>query len=170
MKENGIPISLRRIHDATLGNAAAAIPSVIAHHIPAGKLTLRGIRHKAGLRPPPRLSGHVNKENIILPINLIKMRSLIAQIGIVPVFYDNPVKSALLRPAEVRRKLRQMHLPVAIDNIHPAVIVKEQGIVMVEALDLALLPRSLNILCPVQIGLMGVIGHKDHIIHSLMIP
>ena len=40
---------------------------------------------------------------------------------------------------------------------------------MVEAVNVALLPGSLHILCGVQVGLVGIVCHKDHIEHSVVV-
>ena len=170
LEQDRIPLSVRRIDDTALCYAASEVSHIIVHHLAAGIFPVNTIRHKTAFRSAAGIPRDIDKENIILPVDLIDMRSFVAKIGIVAVSDDDLIDPAFLRSAQIRLQFRQMHFPVAIDDIHPAVIVEQNGIVVIKALDLVLLPRPLDPLRLIQIGLVCIIRHKNDVKRSVVIP
>ena len=96
------------------------------------------------------------------------MRTFIPQ-DRVPFIADNQtVQSSFCRSAQIAFQLRDINILIAICNIHPVVIVKQQGTVMIKTFHIALFPGTFYAVCRVQVCSVGVIGNKTDIVNAFV--
>ena len=146
LEDDREPPAVRRIDNAALGRAAVQVVQVTVIHVSAGPYTGQVIRDKAGLGPVPFPLAGVDQEKDIFPVDLIQVGAFISQEipGSIP---DNdPVQAAFLRAAQVFLQLRETDIPVAVNDIDTAVIVEQQGAVVVDAFDILFGPGTFDAL------------------------
>ena len=83
---------------------------------------------------------------------------------------DDPVQTALLRAAEVFAQLRQADIPVAVHDIHPAVLIEQQGGIVVDSPDILLFPGTFDAVRREEEGFRPLMGDEDRIEPAVVVP
>ena len=99
---------------------------------------------------------------------MIQMRALISQNHIIRIHCQRSFKAILLHSTQIPLKLHQFDFPVAINQINPSVPVKQQGAVMVIALQFFPLPWTFHFFCGIDIGFLGLKRTEADIKFSVM--
>ena len=170
LEDYGEPSAVRRIHNAALGRPAAEAVQVAVINVAPGPDAVQAVRHEAGLGPVPFPLAGVNQEEDIFTVDLIEMGTFISQEFARSVPDDDPVQAAFLRSGKVRFQFCQMNIPVAVDDIDPAVVVEEQGAVVVDPFDILFRPGAFDILRREQKGFRPLVGDESHIEAAGVIP
>ena len=83
---------------------------------------------------------------------------------------DDPVQTAFLRAAEVFPQFGQADVPVAVNDVYPAVIIEQQGGIMVDPLNIRLFPGPLDAVRREKEGFRPLMGDENRIEPAVMIP
>ncbi len=97
------------------------------------------------------------------------MGPFITQTGMSLVADRQSVQSSFRRAAQITFQFRNIDVFISVGNIHPVVLIKQQRAIMEESLHIPFLPGPLYAVRRIQVGFMGVIGHKAYVESTLMI-
>ena len=136
----------------------------------AGPYAGQVIRDKACLGPVPFPLTGVDQEKDIFPIDFIQVGSFISQEipGSIP---DNdPVQAAFFRTAQVFLQLCEADIPVAVDDIDSAVVIEQQGAVVIDPLDILFGPGTFDVLRGEEKSFRPFMGDEGSVEAAGMIP
>ena len=144
LKQHCIPFPIRSVYNSSLGNSLITISHIIIQHIAACEFSFQRIRHETCLHPFPLFSQRVNKEQIVFTVYFIKMSTFITKAGMSFVLDNNSVDTAFFRTAQIRIQFLQTNVFVSRCYVDSVIIIKQNGTVMIKALDITLFPRSFD--------------------------
>jgi hypothetical protein len=163
LEDDGKPPAVRGVHDTALGRTAVQVVQVPVIDFTAGPDALQVIRDEAGLGPVPFPLAGVDQEEDIFSVDLIQVGSFITQEIPRGIPDNDPVQSAFLRSAQVFLQLREADIPVAVDDIDAAVIIEQQGTVVVDAVNILPGPGTLNVFRGKEKGLRPFMRDKGRV-------
>ena len=112
----------------------------------------------------------MDQEEDIFPVDFIEVGTFIPQRAARRVPENDPVDAARLRTGNVLLQLCQADIPVAVDDIDPPVVIKEQGRIVINSINILLCPGALDVFRREKKGLRPLVGDEDDIKPAGAVP
>ena len=167
LKQIGKPPSVRRIHQSALGNTTVLKDNA---SLVRSRYLIGTVHHHCTHTVP----WPSDVEQIIPAIYLEQLRAFCPQHNITAcrstgILQQHPFRTGF-QAGQICLQFRNKQLAIAINQIIPAIFIKEESMVMTRRCELHTLPRSfLNIACHEKISLTGGLCKSGNIIHPFVI-